>query len=86
MTVGDVTIDVVSPRKRIPTGPSKATAPGTLVGVAEIAELAGVSRQRVIVLAKRLGFPAPVVELRMGKVWKANQVKRWLETYRREQE
>lgn len=84
MTVCSVKVDGV-PRKRIPTATPVATAPGSLVGVAEIAELAGVSRQRVSVLVQRVGFPAPVVELRMGKVWRAKPVERWLEAWRKGQ-
>lgn len=73
----------MSPRKRIPTGQPQPTAPGTLVGVGEIADLAGVSRQRASVLTRRVGFPAPVVELKMGMVWKARPVERWLAAYRK---
>jgi predicted DNA-binding transcriptional regulator AlpA len=72
------------PRARIPTADSKPRRPGSLVGVAEIAELAGVSRQRVIILAKRADFPAPEVELRMGKVWRAKPVETWISKWRAE--
>lgn len=42
-----------------------------LVGVAEVAELLGVSRQRASQLhrERRPGFPVPVVELASGPVW-----------------
>lgn len=47
------------------------------MGTAEAAELLGVSRQRVLQLAQQPGFPEPVAVLRMGKVWRADDVKAW---------
>ena len=49
-----------------------------LVGVAEIAELLGVSRQRVnqLVIADQ-SFPAPVAELSAGRIWKREAIIRW---------
>ena len=40
-----------------------------LVGVAEVAELLKVSRQRTSALARSESFPSPVVALRSGPVW-----------------
>jgi hypothetical protein len=40
-----------------------------LVGVTEVAEILGVSRQRASELRKRPGFPTPVAELASGPVW-----------------
>lgn len=48
-----------------------------LVGIAEIGELLGVSRQRVTQLAKRDDFPAPIARLRMGPVWTLKAVRGW---------
>jgi predicted DNA-binding transcriptional regulator AlpA len=48
-----------------------------LVGAAEIAELLGVSRQRVQQLISRDDFPQPEVVLAMGKVWLRADVIAW---------
>lgn len=50
-----------------------------LVGLNEIAELAGVSRQAVSNWRTRFpDFPKPIVELRAGPVFRARQIKGWL--------
>jgi chromosome partitioning protein len=52
-----------------------------LVGINEIADLAGVSRQAVANWRARFpDFPAPVVDLRSGPVFNTRQVKAWLRT------
>ena len=49
-----------------------------LVGVAEIAELLGISRQRVDAIVKtHADFPRPEVELAAGRIWKREDVERW---------
>jgi hypothetical protein len=49
-----------------------------LVGVAEIAEMLGVTRQRVNVLAKTdPSFPVPEAELSCGRVWSRAAVVAW---------
>lgn len=48
-----------------------------LMGVAEIAQLLGVSRQRVTQLAKAEGFPRPVASLAAGPVWESADVEAW---------
>lgn len=53
-----------------------------LAGVAEIAALAGVSRQRADQLTKHPQFPRPVAELAMGKVWREADVQTFLDTPR----
>lgn len=54
-----------------------------LVGAAEIGEmLGGVSRQRVYQVVSRRDFPAPVIELAMGKVWNREDVQRWIDEHR----
>jgi Phage integrase, N-terminal SAM-like domain len=54
-----------------------------LVGVTELADLAGVSRQRASILARRSGFPEPVAELASGPVWERRQVERFLADWSR---
>lgn len=54
-----------------------------LVGAAEIAEMLGLTRQRVYQLAREPGFPAPVAELTAGKVWRRIDVERWARRNRR---
>ncbi|WP_377324986.1 helix-turn-helix transcriptional regulator [Pimelobacter simplex] len=51
--------------------------PEHLMGVAEVAELLGVSRQRVTQLAKAAGFPRPYDTLAMGPVWLKVDVEKW---------
>lgn len=48
-----------------------------LVGTAEVAAMLGVSRQRVLALAKRGDFPSPLAVLSMGNVWRGSDVRKW---------
>lgn len=48
-----------------------------LVGAAEIADLLGVTRQRVHQLTAQADFPAPLAKLRAGAVWQLDDVERW---------
>ncbi|WP_223162774.1 helix-turn-helix transcriptional regulator [Nocardioides antri] len=48
-----------------------------LMGVAEIAELLGVTRQRVHQLRQLDGFPEPTSELAIGLVWESADIERW---------
>ncbi len=63
--------------------PNKEPDPGLsldwLCGTAEIAQMLAVSRQRVFQITSREDFPAPEVELHMGKVWRTEDVRRWAE-------
>ncbi|MDP9225470.1 MAG: hypothetical protein M3P18_16835 [Actinomycetota bacterium] len=43
--------------------------PRRYAGLSEVADLLGVSRQRVAQLRTKRGFPAPIAELRSGPVW-----------------
>lgn len=53
-----------------------------LVGVAEISEILGVSRQRVHQIAKEHeDFPSPVADLTAGRIWRLKDVERWLEKH-----
>lgn len=47
------------------------------VGSAELVEMFGVSKQRVYQLTSREDFPAPVAVLKMGKVWRTENVLSW---------
>jgi hypothetical protein len=48
-----------------------------LAGRTELAEMLGVSRQRVRDLTERPDFPPPVAELRRGPIWKIDDVAAW---------
>jgi predicted DNA-binding protein YlxM (UPF0122 family) len=49
-----------------------------LVGVAEIAELLGVSRQRVDAISRtHEDFPQPEAELASGRIWRRDLVEEW---------
>lgn len=49
-----------------------------LVGIAEVAELLGVSTQRVDQLARdHDDFPEPVAELAAGRIWERADVEAW---------
>jgi hypothetical protein len=54
-----------------------------LVGIAELAELAGVSQQRASVLASRPDFPKPIARLRSGPVFDLRQVSSLVEKWSR---
>lgn len=54
------------------------------VGAQEIGLMLGVSRQRVQQLVIRSDFPAPVVSLGMGKVWRTADIEKWAEKNGRE--
>lgn len=55
-----------------------------LVGLAEIRELFGISRQRAYQLTQKEDFPAPAAELRMGNVWRKQDVIDWARGTNRE--
>lgn len=61
------------PARRSP--PKYATR--RVMGAYEIAELLGVSRQRVQQLTKEPGFPKPVAVLKAGSVWRRPSVEAW---------
>ena len=48
-----------------------------VVGAAEIAELLGISRQRVDQLTRRKDFPPPIIELTVGRIWLRTDVESW---------
>jgi hypothetical protein len=52
-----------------------------LVGIAEIAELANTSRQRVFQMTANKNFPAAVLELRSGRLWRKPAIESYLERH-----
>jgi len=54
-----------------------------LVGVSEVADLLGVSRQRASALAKSSGFPLPVAVLAAGPVWTRPSLNRFVDEWPR---
>jgi prophage regulatory protein len=48
-----------------------------LVGLKEIAEMLGVSKQRAGQLADHIDFPQPLGEISAGRVWKRADVEAW---------
>lgn len=54
-----------------------------LVGIAEIAELLGVTRQRASALQTNPRFPAPIAVLRSGPVWRRGDLTRFEDTWER---
>jgi prophage regulatory protein len=48
-----------------------------LVGAQEVAEMLGISRQRLTQLASRPDFPPPVAELAQGRVWETAAIREW---------
>ena len=54
-----------------------------LVGVAEVADLLGVSKQRVSELAKGHSFPRPLAELAAGPVWDLASLQRFATNWKR---
>lgn len=53
-----------------------------LVGVAEISEMLGVSRQRVHQIAgEHDDFPLPVAELTAGRIWRRKDIEGWLNNH-----
>lgn len=55
-----------------------------LVGVAEIAEILDVTKQRASVITQRNDFPAPLARLASGPVWRAGAVASFKTTWRRQ--
>ncbi len=51
-----------------------------LMSTPEIAELLGVSRQRVDQLTRTDEFPPPAAELAIGRVWERSAIEAWART------
>jgi hypothetical protein len=54
-----------------------------LIGIAELATLLGVSKQRASELARGTGFPAPLAVLAAGPVWPVANVLRYVHGWKR---
>ena len=53
-----------------------------LVGITEIAEMLGVSRQRANQVSRAYAdFPQPEAELSAGRVWKRKAIERWMRAH-----
>jgi hypothetical protein len=77
-------LDAVSEHLAALASDITASAPATtgtvdLVGVTEVAALAGVKPNTVAVWAKRGKLPAPAAELQAGRIWHRADIVRWLE-------
>jgi len=55
---------------------------GVLMGQYEIADRLGVTRQRVQQLIARPDWPEPYEVLAMGKVWRTEDIERWISDHR----
>lgn len=49
-----------------------------LVGISEIAEMAGISRNTLAQRVKRGKLPEPVAVLKAGKIWLRSDIEAWL--------
>lgn len=53
-----------------------------LVGVAEIAEMLGVTRQRVNrIVQTSADFPKPVADLSAGRIWRLKDIQIWIKKH-----
>jgi predicted DNA-binding transcriptional regulator AlpA len=50
-----------------------------VVAMAELIDMLGVSKSRVVQLIAMPDFPAPVAVLRVGKLWSYDDVRSWAE-------
>jgi predicted DNA-binding transcriptional regulator AlpA len=55
----------------------------TVVGIAEIAEMLGVSKQRASELGGQDNFPRPMATLRSGRVWRRADIERFAKDWKR---
>jgi predicted DNA-binding transcriptional regulator AlpA len=53
--------------------------PGRLVGLAEVAELFGVSKRTASRYALRSDFPSPIARLRADPIWLEEDLRDWAE-------
>ena len=54
-----------------------------LLGASDIADLLGVSRQRVHAIVRtHAEFPEPIGEIKAGKVWLRSDIEEWSHRYR----
>ncbi|MFC0030069.1 helix-turn-helix transcriptional regulator [Micromonospora chaiyaphumensis] len=55
-----------------------------LVASQEIQEMLGVSRTRAYQITNSKTFPDPVAVLSVGRIWRADDVERWIKAHRRD--
>ena len=55
-----------------------------LMGTSEVAALLGLSRQRVLKIAERADFPRPLAVLKMGNVWRGDDIRHWVSEHRQQ--
>lgn len=53
-----------------------------VIGAQELQVRLGVSKTRVYKIAAKPGFPAPVIKLRQGQLWLADEVDAWIRIHR----
>ena len=53
--------------------------PPPVLAAAEIAQMLGLSRQRVTQLSAKPDFPVPIATLSVGKIWAYDDIKAWAE-------
>lgn len=58
------------------------TRPIAVVGVTEIAQALGVTKQRAHQLVARPDFPAPAAKLAQGSIWRTSDARRWVKLHR----
>jgi hypothetical protein len=54
-----------------------------LVGVSEIGEMLGVTRQRAWELSRQRNFPAPIMQLAAGPIWVATAIQHFADNWER---
>jgi prophage regulatory protein len=55
-----------------------------LLASQEIQEMLGVSRTRAYQITNSKSFPDPVAVLSVGRIWRADDVERWIKEHRRD--
>ena len=50
-----------------------------VVAMAELIDMLGVSKARVVQLIASAGFPAPLAVIKAGKIWSYDDVRAWAE-------
>lgn len=53
-----------------------------LVGISEVAEIAGMSRSTIRVWRVRGHLPPPITELACGPIWHRQAIREWLRDFR----
>jgi predicted DNA-binding transcriptional regulator AlpA len=66
-------------QRRYPTlyGTVAEVTPDVLVGIAEISQILGVSKNTALKYVQRSDFPAPIDRLATGSVWKRRDLDTW---------